>query len=73
MKKQITDLVFILDKSGSMGGLEKDTIDGFNNMLNKQKELEDDCFITTVLFNDKIEVLHDNVDIKKVKKINASN
>ena len=73
MKKQITDLVFILDKSGSMGVLEKHTIDGFNNMLNKQKELEDDCFITTVLFNDKIEVLHDNVDIKKVKKINSSN
>ena len=51
MKKNLTELVFILDKSGSMGGLEKDTIGGYNSMLEKQKALDGECVITTVLFD----------------------
>lgn len=66
MKKGLTELVFILDKSGSMGGLEKDTIGGFNSMLNKQKEVEGECRITTVLFDNRYELLHDRIDIQAV-------
>ena len=51
MKKGLTELVFILDKSGSMGGLENDTIGGYNSMLSKQKEIDGECLITTVLFD----------------------
>ncbi len=61
-----TELVFILDKSGSMAGLESDTIGGFNSMLKKQKELEGECRITTVLFDSCYELLHDRIDIKAV-------
>lgn len=68
MKKE-TELVFILDKSGSMGGLEEDTIGGYNAMLKKQKMLAGDCRITTVLFNNGYELLHDRVDIKEVSPI----
>jgi uncharacterized protein YegL len=66
MKKGLTELVFILDRSGSMSGLESDTIGGFNGMLKKQKETPDDAIITTVLFDDKYELLHDRIDIKGV-------
>lgn len=69
MKNNLTELVFILDKSGSMGGLEKDTIGGFNTMLKKQKELSDECRITTVLFDNRYEVLHDRIDIRGVELI----
>ena len=69
MKKGLTELVFILDKSGSMSGLEKDTIGGFASMLNKQKALEGECRITTVLFNNNYELLHDRVDIAAVNPI----
>lgn len=69
MKKNLTELVFILDKSGSMSGLEKDTIGGFNSMLEKQKNVDGECRITTVLFDNSYELLHDRVDIKAVGKI----
>ena len=66
MKKNATELVFILDKSGSMAGLESDTIGGFNSMLQKQKALEGECRITTVLFDNRYELLHDRIDIRAV-------
>lgn len=69
MKENLSEVVFILDRSGSMGGLESDTIGGYNQFLAKQKEVEGDAFITTVLFDDEYELLHDRVDIKKVKAI----
>ena len=69
MKKGLTELVFILDKSGSMGGLEPDTIGGYNSMLKKQQEVEGECRITTVLFNNNYELLHDRIDIKAVSPI----
>lgn len=69
MKKGLTELVFILDKSGSMGGLESDTIGGCNSMLEKQKVVEGECHITTVLFDNNYELLHDRIDIRAVSKI----
>ena len=66
MKENLTELVFILDRSGSMSGLETDTIGGFNSMLKKQKKESGEAFVTTVLFDDKYEVLHDRYDIKGV-------
>lgn len=70
MRKGLTEVVFILDRSGSMSGLEADTIGGFNSMLARQKKEEGDAFISTVLFNEHIEVLHDRVDLKKVEPMN---
>lgn len=67
MNKNLTELVFILDKSGSMAGLEKDTIGGFNSMLGKQKQVEGECRITTVLFDNRYELLHDRIDIRAVR------
>ena len=66
MKKNLTEMVFILDRSGSMQGLEGDTIGGFNAMLEKQKAQEGEAFVSTVLFDDESSVLHDRVDIQKV-------
>jgi uncharacterized protein YegL len=66
MKKGLTELVFILDKSGSMSGLESDTIGGFNAMLDKQKAVDGECRITTVLFDNQFELLHDRIDIQAV-------
>ena len=66
MKKGLTELVFILDRSGSMSGLEKDTIGGFNSMLQKQREIDGECRITTVLFDNRYELLHDRIDIRAV-------
>ena len=64
------ELVFILDRSGSMSGLEKDTIGGYNSMLEKQKKTEKDkVYVTTVLFDDKYELLHDGVLLDKMKPI----
>jgi len=71
MKTNLTELVFILDRSGSMGGLESDTIGGFNSMLKKQQAEPGDCRITTVLFDDTYEILHDRIDIKAVSEITA--
>ena len=69
MRKDLTELVFILDKSGSMSGLESDTIGGFNSMLAKQQALEGECRITTVLFDNNYETLHDRIDIRAVSPI----
>ena len=69
MKNDLTELVFILDRSGSMGGLENDTIGGFNSMLAKQQVQPGECRITTVLFDNEYEILHDRIDIKAVKPI----
>jgi uncharacterized protein YegL len=69
MKTNLTELVFILDKSGSMSGLEKDTIGGFNSMLTKQQVESGECHITTVLFDNNYELLHDRIDIKAVSPI----
>ena len=69
MKKGLTELVFILDKSGSMGGLEKDTIGGYNSMLAKQKAVAGEALITTVLFDNNYELLHDRIDIRAVRPI----
>ncbi len=66
MKKNLTELVFILDKSGSMSGLENDTIGGYNSMLEKQRGVDGDCVITTVLFDNGYELLHDRIDIRAV-------
>lgn len=71
MKKNLTELVFILDKSGSMSGLEKDTIGGFNSMLEQQKKLDGECVITTVLFDNRYELLHDRIDFRAIKPITA--
>ena len=67
MKNNITELVFILDRSGSMAGLEKDTIGGFNAMIEKQKKEEGGCFVSTVLFDNVSEVLHDRVKLEDIK------
>lgn len=67
MKKGLTELVFILDRSGSMGGLESDTIGGFNGMIGKQKKEEGEANVTTVLFDDQIEIIHDRFPISVVK------
>ncbi|MDO4632880.1 MAG: VWA domain-containing protein [Eubacteriales bacterium] len=72
MKKNLTEVVFILDRSGSMSGLEADTIGGFNSMLERQRKGEGEVYISTVLFDDKVEVLHDRVDISKVEPMNDS-
>ena len=69
MKKSLTELVFILDKSGSMGGLEKDTIGGYNSMLIKQQAIEGECQITTVLFDHHDEILHDRIKIQAVSPL----
>lgn len=69
MKTGLTELVFILDKSGSMGGLEADTIGGYNSMLAKQQAVAGECRITTVLFDNNYELLHDRIDLKAVSAI----
>lgn len=63
----LTELVFILDRSGSMGGLEEDTIGGFNAMIRKQKKEQGEALITTVLFDDQVEVLYDRVPLSRIE------
>ena len=67
MKNNTTELVFILDRSGSMSGLEADTIGGFNSMLEKQKKADRKCFVSTVLFDNECEVIHDRVEPEKIR------
>ena len=67
MKKNLTEIVFILDRSGSMAGLEDDTIGGFNAMIEKQKREPGEALISTVLFDNETEVIHDRVDIQKIE------
>ena len=69
MKKNLTEIVFILDRSGSMHGLEADTIGGYNSMLAEQRNGEGEALVSTVFFDDKIDVIHDRVPIDKVKDI----
>ena len=69
MKKNLTELVFILDRSGSMAGLEKDTIGGFNAMIEKQRGEAGEAFISTVLFDNVSEVIHDRVALNAVPKL----
>ena len=69
MQNELTELVFILDKSGSMSGLEDDTIGGFNAMLAKQQKEAGQAIITTVLFDDKYELLHDRININGIRPI----
>ena len=67
MKKNLTEIVFILDRSGSMAGLEEDTIGGFNAMIEKQKREPGEAIVSTVLFDNESVVIHDRVDIQRIK------
>jgi len=69
MKKSLMELVFILDRSGSMSGLESDTIGGYNSMFKKQKEKPGDVKVTTVLFDDQYEILHNRLDMEAINSI----
>jgi len=69
MKKGLTEIVYILDRSGSMGGLEADTIGGYNSLLAKQKKEEGEALFSTVLFDDRIDVLHDRKPIGEIEPI----
>lgn len=69
VKNNITELVFILDRSGSMAGLESDTIGGFNSLIKKQKKQRGECFVSTVLFDNVSEVLHDRVRLSGIPKM----
>ena len=67
MKKNVTELVFILDRSGSMSGLEADTIGGFNAMIGKQKQEAGEAVVTTILFDHMVETIHDRADLQKIE------
>jgi len=69
MKNNTTELVFILDRSGSMSGLEQDTIGGFNSMIEKQKKQDGKCYVSTILFDNETEVLHDRISLEDVPKM----
>ncbi|WP_243111821.1 vWA domain-containing protein [Butyrivibrio sp. CB08] len=69
MNKNLTEIVYILDRSGSMGGLEADTIGGFNAMMEKQKKTGEKALVSTVLFDDVCEVIHDRVPLDKVEEM----
>ncbi len=69
MKKDLTELVFILDRSGSMAGLVEDTIGGFNSMIEKQKNEEGECLVSVVLFDNDSEVLFDRVPVKDIPEL----
>lgn len=69
MKKNLTELVFILDRSGSMQGLERDTIGGFNSMLEHQKAAPGEALVSTVLFDNECQVIHDRVNLQDIKPL----
>ncbi|HAE43869.1 MAG TPA: hypothetical protein DCG34_13300 [Clostridiales bacterium] len=69
MNRNLTEIVFILDRSGSMSGLESDTIGGYNAMLKRQQEEDGEAIVTTVLFDDEYQLLHDRFNIKWIKPI----
>ena len=69
MRKNLTEIVFILDRSGSMSGLEADTIGGYNSLIDKQKRADGDAIISTVLFDDKQEVLHDRKNLQDIRPL----
>jgi hypothetical protein len=68
----LTEMVFILDRSGSMHGLEEDTIGGFNSMIDKQKKEDGTAFVSTVLFCDESRVIHDRVEIGRIESLEAA-
>ena len=70
MRKGLTEVVFVLDRSGSMSGLEADTIGGFNSMIEKQKKEEGEAYISTVLFDDEADVLYDRAPVSKIEPMN---
>lgn len=72
MRKGLTEVIFILDRSGSMRGLEADTIGGFNSMIEKQQKEEGEAYISTILFDDASEVLYDRVPVDKIEPMNDS-
>ena len=67
MRKKLTEIVFILDRSGSMHGLEKDTIGGFNSLIEKQKKVDGEVLISTILFDNTGKVIHDRIDLKNIR------
>lgn len=69
IQNNTTEMVFILDRSGSMGGLEKDTIGGFNSLIEKQKKQDEKCYVSTILFDHETEVIHDRVSLEKVESM----
>ena len=69
MRKNLTEIVFILDRSGSMKGLELDTIGGFNSLIEKQRDEEGEAIVSTVLFDDETKVIHDRVDIRQIRPL----
>ena len=69
IKNGITEMVFIIDKSGSMAGMEEDTVGGFNAMIDKQKKLDGKCYVSTVLFSNRSNVLHDRIDIQQIESM----
>ncbi len=69
MKKNLTEIVFILDRSGSMGGLEDDTIGGFIGLIEKQKREAGEAYVSTVLFDNESQVIHDRVDIQNIRPL----
>lgn len=69
MNKNLTELVFILDRSGSMSGLEDDTIGGFNSFIEKQKGVDGECLVSTVLFNQTSKVIYDRVSLQDIRKM----
>lgn len=69
MKKNLTEIVFILDRSGSMAGLEKDTIGGFNSLIRKQRREDGEALISTVLFDNDSEVIHDRVPLDRIPEM----
>ena len=69
MKNNITEIVFILDRSGSMAGYEEDTIGGFNATIEKQKKLDGTCYVSTVMFANQSKVIHDRVRLDEIEKM----
>ena len=69
MKKDLTELVFILDRSGSMSGLEKDTVGGFNSFIEKQKDVDGECLVSVVLFNSRSNVVYDRTELNEIRKM----
>ena len=70
--KNLTELVIIIDKSGSMHGLEKDVVGGFNALIEEQRK-EGETKVTTIFFNDKVNIVHEGVDVKNIKPLNGRN
>lgn len=72
MKENLSELVFILDRSGSMGGLVDDTIGGFNSMIEEQKQKPGEAYVTTILFDHDYDILHDHVNVQQIQPITRS-